>query len=98
MKPASLAAWIVISLSVLAGCAPGPKKAKFTVDQYLADRSLMNKMVEECANNPGELRDDPDCINAGTAYSRDSWGSLRDLPPLFDESEKTNKPKKSSAH
>jgi hypothetical protein len=91
MKPTLLASCIGVFIVVLAACTPQPKKAQYTVDQYLANRELMNKKVEECASNPGELRDDPDCINAGTAASRDSWGSLRDLPPIFDQTAPANK-------
>ncbi|MBM0105800.1 EexN family lipoprotein [Steroidobacter sp. S1-65] len=76
---ASIIAGIAIGAT---GCSHEPKKAQYTVEQYLADRDLMNKKVEECANNPGELRNDPDCINARAAASKDSWGSLRDRPPV----------------
>ena len=82
MKPIAFIACIVAAVSLMFGCTPAPKKARYTVEQYLADREMMNKKVEECANNPGELREDPDCINAGVAASRDAWGSLRDPPPV----------------
>jgi hypothetical protein len=96
MKPASLAYCIVAIISVASACTPGPKKARYTVDQYLADREMMKKKVEECGNNPGELGDDPDCINAGTAASLDGLGSLRDLPPIFGSAGSTDKPQGSS--
>src|SRR3954470_17307862 len=48
-----------------AGCSQqaAPPKATHTVDQYLAKPDLMEAKVRECANNPGELRNDPDCVN-----------------------------------
>lgn len=39
-------------------------------------------MLAECANDPGTLRNTPDCVNARQAGSLESIGSLRDLPPL----------------
>jgi hypothetical protein len=79
MKPTSPAWCIVVVISVLSGCAPQPKKARYTVDQYLVDRELMNRKVEECANNPGELEDDPDCVNAIAAARRGAHKTLREL-------------------
>lgn len=81
MKLKALACMVTV-IVVASGCSPAQKKAQYTVEQYLADRELMNKKVEECANNPGELRNDPDCINAGMAAAQDGFGSLRDLPPM----------------
>ncbi|MFC4311675.1 EexN family lipoprotein [Steroidobacter flavus] len=92
MKPTTAVSCIVVVLLILAACAPGPKKAKYTVDQYLADRPLMNKRVEECANNPGELDDDPDCINAIAAARQAAHKSLRDLYRDSGSERPTNKP------
>lgn len=91
MRPMFLASCILLGVSVIAGCTPAPKKAKYTVDQYLADRSLMNKTVEECSKNPGELDDDPDCVNAIEAARQGAHKTLRDL---YGESrpDSTNKP------
>jgi hypothetical protein len=79
MKPTSLASCMVLVATVIVGCTPTPKKAKYTVDHYLADRSLMNQTVEECSKNPGELKDDPDCVNAIAAARRGAHKTLRDL-------------------
>jgi hypothetical protein len=97
MKRPLVTSFMIAIVAATSGCTPTPKKARYTVEQYLADRQLMNSKVQECANNPGELRNDPDCINAGMAASRDSWGSLRDLPPIFGPEEATDKPGTSSA-
>lgn len=82
MKPASLA--VCIGILVMAACAPEPKKAKYTVDEYLSDRVLMKKTVDDCANNPGELQNDPDCVNAISAARQDAYGSLRDRPGVLN--------------
>lgn len=79
MKPIPLASCIVVAVAFLCGCTPQPKKARYTVEQYLANREIMNKKVEECANNPGELDDDPDCVNALAAARQGAHRTLREL-------------------
>lgn len=66
----------------LGACTQEPKSAAYTVDEYLAQPEMMEKKLQECANNPGETKNDPDCINVKTAAARHSLGSLRDLPPM----------------
>jgi hypothetical protein len=98
MKPIFLAPFIVLAVSVIAGCSPGPKKAKYTVEQYLVDRSLMERTVEECANNPGDLNNEPDCVNAIAAAERASHRTLRDLDQERRPTATKDRPKASSAH
>lgn len=94
MKRTHLAFPIVFIL-LASACTPGPKRAQYTVEQYLADRELMNKKVEECANNPGDLSGSPDCTNAMAAAERSSHRSLRELDrerhksAVVDKSEKS---------
>ncbi len=79
MRPTLFISSIVAVISVASGCTPEPKKAERTVEQYLADKDLMNKKVKDCANNPGDLSGDPDCINAIAAAKKASHKTLRDL-------------------
>ena len=67
-----------------AGCSvqAAPLKAKYTVDEYLAKPNLMDAKLRECANNPGGLRDDPDCINVKAAAQQYSVGSRKRMAPL----------------
>lgn len=97
MRPTLIISSIVAVISVASGCTPEPKKAERTVEQYLADKELMNRKIEECTNNPGDQRNDPDCINAGTAASLVGLGSLRDLPPVLGPAESSEKPGKPGA-
>lgn len=69
----------VVFTSLILGCTPEPKRAEYTVEQYLADRQLMNKKIDECANNPGDLSGDADCVNAVAAGKRTSHKTMRDL-------------------
>jgi hypothetical protein len=64
------------------GCSPEPQKARYTVDEYVANPDAMELKLQECANNPGDSRNDPDCVNVKAAAERKGIGSLRDLPPM----------------
>jgi hypothetical protein len=63
------------------GCTPVPDRALHTVDDYRASAQLRKREYERCANDPGSLRDSPDCVNVREA-ARFEGMSLRDLPPL----------------
>ncbi|MEX3581726.1 MAG: EexN family lipoprotein [Burkholderia sp.] len=41
-----------------------------TVDWYLENRDVMQKVLAECGNNPGELAGDQNCINASDASNK----------------------------
>lgn len=69
-------------IAALCACNPEPPKARYTVDEYLADPQAMTQALEKCTSNPGELRNDPDCINVQAAAQRKDIGSLRDRRPL----------------
>ncbi len=52
----------------LSACTPKPE-AK-TVAYYLANEAERHQVSDKCRNNPGELKDDPDCINAAEAMHK----------------------------
>jgi hypothetical protein len=72
---------IVVTVGA-AACAPSPNPTHQTVDYYRANRDAREAKLAECANDPGTLRNTPDCVNARQAGNLESIGSLRDLPPL----------------
>lgn len=39
----------------------------FTVDELVADDALLSRVMSECRNNPGELRETATCKNAESA-------------------------------
>jgi hypothetical protein len=87
---------IVVTVG-FAACAPPPNPTHETVDYYRANRDAREAKLAECANDPGTLRNTPDCINARQAGSLESIGSLRDLPPLqlsTDRNESGGSPQK----
>lgn len=59
-----------------------PRRATYTVEEYLAKPDVMATKLRECSNNPGELRNDPDCINVKEAVKQQGIGSYSKLSPL----------------
>lgn len=56
----------ILSSVVLTGCfEETPKKeGVHTVAWFLEHQDVMNITLEKCSNNPGELLQTPNCINA----------------------------------
>jgi hypothetical protein len=89
---------LVAMVGGLAGCSPEAPQARYTVDEYLANPAAMDAKLKECANNPGDLGSDPDCVNVRAAAERKDIGSLRDLPPLgLNPPDKGERPGQSSS-
>jgi len=59
-----------------------PRRATYTVEEYLAKPDVMATKLRECSNNPGESRNDPDCVNVKEAVKQQGIGSYSKLPPL----------------
>jgi hypothetical protein len=68
---------VVAISSVLGGCG---KKEPRTVAYYTANEAERAKVVAECKNNPGGLKDDPDCMNASASIIQ-GWGK-KPLSPI----------------
>jgi len=69
-------------LTLLATACGSPSEATRTVDYYRAHSDVRDTKIRECANNPGALRDTPNCINAQRAGELEGIGSMRKLPPM----------------
>ncbi|UXN57773.1 EexN family lipoprotein [Phyllobacterium zundukense] len=59
-------AFLAMILLALAGCS-GQSETSYTVDELVGDAAMLAKIITECRNNPGELRDTPNCSNAEAA-------------------------------
>lgn len=57
------------ALALLSACS-SENSAIYTVDQLVTDQALLVKIIEQCRNNPGELRETPNCRNAEAADGR----------------------------
>jgi len=73
---------MVVTLGVVAACAPVPKHAKYSVGYYRTHTTLRDAVLARCANDPGDKSRVPDCINARSAARLAGIGSLRHLPPM----------------
>jgi hypothetical protein len=71
-----------------AGCSREAAVAHHTVEDYRADKSLRQETFKQCTNDPGTLRNTPDCVNAQQAERLESYGSLRDSGPIGLDSKK----------
>ncbi|QFI69608.1 EexN family lipoprotein [Sinorhizobium alkalisoli] len=54
---------LILAILSLTGCS----ERTYTVDELVADEALLADLVTKCRNNPGELRDTPNCRNAESA-------------------------------
>lgn len=63
----------VLPLAVaLTACKPATKVADldrvYTVDEFTEDIGLRQRALSACSANPGELRSDPNCVNATASH------------------------------
>ncbi|WOS65217.1 EexN family lipoprotein [Sinorhizobium fredii] len=57
---------LILAILCLTGCSEQAEPT-YTVDALVADEALLADLVTKCRNNPGELRDTPNCRNAESA-------------------------------
>ena len=50
-----------------------------TVDWFLENKDALKATLKECNNNPGQFRNDPNCVNAAEANHK-SWGKRAGVP------------------
>ncbi|KXF75921.1 hypothetical protein ATN84_18380 [Paramesorhizobium deserti] len=55
--------FLLFMIVVLAACSRQTERT-YTVDELTADEALLARIIAKCRNNPGELRDTPNCWNA----------------------------------
>ncbi|MDB5550136.1 MAG: hypothetical protein JWL86_120 [Rhizobium sp.] len=60
---------LYLALLVLSACSEQPEMS-YTVDELVADKSLLSDVIDRCRNNPGELRNTANCRNAEAADGR----------------------------
>jgi len=57
---------LILTLLLLAACSEKSEQS-YTVDQLTADDALLSRIMTDCRNNPGELRETANCQNAEAA-------------------------------
>jgi hypothetical protein len=60
---------IFVSLLLLAACSQGSERT-YTVEEFVADTALLTRTISGCRDNPGQLRNTPNCRNAEAADGR----------------------------
>ncbi|WP_273794948.1 EexN family lipoprotein [Brucella intermedia] len=61
---------VFLTIALVVGCSNGEKT--YSVEDFLADEALLFEHVEKCRNNPGELGQTPNCVNAAAADGKAS--------------------------
>ena len=72
-RAAALAALLAAAAPVMQAAAEPPRRTVSHFREHPAERS---RVMAECANDPGRLRNHPDCINAARAGTDDLTGAL----------------------
>jgi hypothetical protein len=89
MKKPIISLIVVAILSILSGC--GKEKSVEvvqTVDWYKANKIERLEVLAKCKNNPGELANKPNCINARSAansITHSARGGINVKPLTADE-------------
>ncbi len=73
---------LLMLAATITGCGEAPPVARHTVAEYRADKALRWEIFNQCVNDPGTLRETPDCVNAIEAERLESRGSLRKSAPI----------------
>nr|WP_156126952.1 type II secretion system major pseudopilin GspG [Burkholderia vietnamiensis] len=69
-KAASLTVLLTVTLTACNRTqVPGLDRV-MKVDEFMANRDALKHAISECNSNPGELKDDPNCINASAAAAQ----------------------------
>jgi hypothetical protein len=65
---------------VVAGCSP--EEPVRTVSWFREHPEERKAILARCSDDPGHLRQTPNCVNASQAEGQESIGHWKDLPPL----------------
>ena len=71
---------IALGLAVMALVACTKSEPPKSVTYYAEHKAERDARLAVCKDNPGELKDDPDCTNAREAVMK-AWSSP-DMPPI----------------
>jgi len=69
---------LLTASAAIAAC--GQREPPKSVAYYSEHKAERDARVAVCKNNPGELKNDPDCVNAAAAVMKE-WSSSS-MPPL----------------
>lgn len=76
MKKLTLTLATIGLLTVLSGCKEEkPVDVVQSVEWYTEHKTERAEVLAKCQNNPGELANTPNCVNASRADSAITWGA-----------------------
>lgn len=72
MRIVLLFATIIFLALPLTACKDEPQKEVHTVEWFMKpeNKVVLDETLQQCKNNPGMLKDDPNCINAAAAQRK----------------------------
>ena len=72
---------LAVATTSLAGCFESEKVIEpvQNVEWFKSNDNVRKETLEKCANNPGELKETPNCKNALEAETQLSSGSLKNV-------------------
>jgi len=86
MKKAIVGVGVVLA-ALLCGCEqPVAEEKIHTVSEFKANTELLQRFLKQCNENPGELRDKPNCVNVTMAAQMlvlEHRKKLDELPPRW---------------
>lgn len=89
MKKPFIPMTLVAILSILSGCKEeNPVDIVQTVDWYKANKVNRLEVLAKCKDNPGEMANTPNCVNAGSAanaITHSARGTIDVKPLTADE-------------
>jgi len=90
-------ATLLLASFTLAGCfdespSTASEEPTRSVEWFKAHQVERDATLQRCWNNPGELADTPNCVNAEQASRKDDTGSLRNLDDIEPLSFGKNRP------
>lgn len=81
MNASRVALGLCLAAGVIA-CTKESMQPVRTVEYYRAHAQEREEALRRCADDPGRLQRDPNCINAKQAAAVEGIGSFRDLPSM----------------
>jgi hypothetical protein len=66
----------VVVLLFVSACSQQDEKV-YTVDALINDDARLTKIISECRDNPGEVRNTPNCLNAEAADGKSRLERMR---------------------
>jgi len=75
----NLAVLTIASLTLVGCFEEKPKEETHSVSWFKENSAARAEVVKSCSDNPGELKNSPNCVNALAAEQQSTSGSLKKI-------------------